>query len=106
MKMQGKLVVITGASSGAGRAIAIEFAKQGTRLVLAARRQQALDEVVAECQEFDATAHVHMTDTREAQSVHDLAKAAFEFGGCIDIWVNNAGVLAAGALDDIPAEVN
>jgi len=102
----GKLVVITGASSGAGRAIAIEFAKQGARLVLAARRQQALDEVVAECQEFGATAHVHMTDTREAQSVHDLAKAAFEFGGCIDIWVNNAGVLAAGALDDIPAEVN
>jgi short-subunit dehydrogenase len=103
---KGKLVVITGASSGAGRAIAIEFAKHGARLVLAARRQQALDEVAAECEELGSTAHVVLTDTREAQSVLNLAKAAFEFGECIDIWINNAGVLAAGTLEDIPAEVN
>ncbi len=101
-----KLVVITGASSGAGRAIAIEFAKQGAKLVLAARRQQALEEVAAECHELGATTHVVQTDTGDALSIQDLAKAAIEFGGRIDIWINNAGVLAAGALEDIPAEVN
>jgi short-subunit dehydrogenase len=105
-KLKEKLVVITGASSGVGRAIAIEFAKHGARLVLAARRQQALDEVAAECEGLGATVRVVLTDTRDAQSLSHLAKAAFEFGGCIDIWINNAGVLAAGALDDIPAEVN
>ncbi len=104
--VKGKLVVITGASSGAGRAIAIEFAKHGARLVLAARRQHALDEIAAECEALGATVRVVLTDTKEAQSIHDLASAAFEFGGCIDIWINNAGVLAAGALENIPAEVN
>ena len=104
--VKGKMVVITGASSGAGRAIAIEFAKHGARLVLAARRQQALDEIATECKELGATVLVVLTDTKEAQSVHDLASAAFEFGGPIDIWINNAGVLAAGALENIPAEVN
>jgi short-subunit dehydrogenase len=104
--VNSKRVVITGASSGAGRAIAIEFAKQGAWLVLAARRQQALDEVSDECMILGATVRVVLTDTRNAQNVHDLAKTAFEFGGCIDIWINNAGVLAAGALEDIPAEIN
>jgi len=104
--VKGKLVVITGASSGAGRAIAIEFAKHGARLVLAARRQHALDEIAAECEALGATVRVVLTDTKEAQSIHDLASAAFEFGGCIDIWINNAGVLAAGPLENIPAEVN
>ena len=105
-KLGDKLVVITGASSGAGRAIAVEFAKYGTRLVLAARNQQALEEVAAECEEPGAKVLVIQTDTRDKKSIHDLAKNAFEYGGCIDIWINNAGVLAAGALEDIPAEVN
>ena len=101
-----KVVVITGASSGAGRAIAIEFAKHGSRLVLASRNEEALHEVAAECTELGSESRVVPTDTRESGSMKDLAKAAVEFGGKIDIWINNAGVLSAGAIDDVPAEVS
>ncbi len=101
-----KTVVITGASSGAGRAIAIEFAQKGHRLVLAARREEALLEVALECEGLGAGALVVVTDTREMYDVHQLAKKAAEWGGAIDVWVNNAGVLAAGEFDQIPAEVN
>jgi NAD(P)-dependent dehydrogenase (short-subunit alcohol dehydrogenase family) len=104
--ISGKVVVITGASSGAGRAMAIEFAKEGASLVLAARREEALQEVVTECNELGGDAVAIVTDTREMESVRDLANAAFRFGGVIDIWINNAGVLAAGALDEVPADVS
>ena len=98
--------MITGASSGAGRAMAVELALHGARLVLAARRKEALEEVVKECVELGATAIAVPTDTRHADEVQDLAKAAYHFSGGIDVWINNAGVLAAGALDEVPAEVS
>jgi len=105
-KMKGKTVVITGASSGAGRAMAAAFAAAGAQLVLAARRDEALNEVAAECKELGALAHIHVTDTRDAAQMKTLAAFAASLSGKVDVWVNNAGVLAAGALDEIPAEVN
>jgi short-subunit dehydrogenase len=105
-KAEGKVVVITGASSGAGRAIALELARQGAQLVLAARREEALSEVAEECKTVGGTAVTFVADVKEMLDLYQLAKKAVkEFGG-IDVWVNNAGVLAAGAFDDIPAEVN
>jgi short-subunit dehydrogenase len=103
--ISNKTVVITGASSGVGRAIAIEFAKQHAKLVLAARRQEALEEVAAECNALGAQTIVVPTDTRDAAGIHKLAEAA-AVRGAIDIWINNAGVLAAGAMDEVPSEVN
>lgn len=104
--LNGQLIVITGASSGAGRAIANEFAKYGSTLVLAARRVGALKEVADECTSLGATVHIMKADTRNALEVRDLARFASELRGSIDVWVNNAGVLAAGAMDDVPPEVN
>ena len=102
-----KTVVITGASSGAGRAIAIELARHGARLVLAARREEALEEVANECNELGGKAMVVVTDTRDAAAMQALATAASDFGdGVIHVWINNAGVLAAGALEEIPVSVN
>ncbi len=103
--LQDKVVVITGASSGVGRAMALELASHGARLVLAARREEALNEVVAECKDLGGTALAVVTDVRYADMVQELARAAFLFGGVIDVWINNAGVLAAGELEQTPAEV-
>lgn len=101
-----KVVVITGASSGAGRAMALELAKRGATLVLAARREEALTEVAADCAAFGSTTAIQVCDVKEMLSIHQLAKTAVEKFGRIDAWINNAGVLAAGAVDEIPAEVN
>src|SRR5688572_6752187 len=103
--LRNKTVVITGASSGAGRAIAIEFAKQHAKLVLTARRKEALEEVAMECNSLGAETMVVPTDTRDAAAVHELASTA-AVRGSIDIWINNAGVLAAGVMEEVPAEVN
>ncbi|HEY0066181.1 MAG TPA: SDR family oxidoreductase [Flavisolibacter sp.] len=104
--LSGKTVVITGASSGAGRAIAVELAKNGARLVLGARREQALEEVAAECRSLGGDAHAVVTDTRDAEAVHRLLRKALELDGKVDVWINNAGVLAAGELEQVPAAVN
>lgn len=104
--VRNKVVVITGASSGVGRAIALAFARKGARLVLAARRPEALNEVKENCIEFGALTITVPTDVTNAEQVRQLAATAFEFGGAIDVWVNNAGVLAAGGFTDTPIEVH
>jgi len=98
-----RLVVITGASSGVGRAMAIELAKCGVKLVLAARREEALREVATECEALGSETLVFPSDTREADAMRQLANAAAEFGGKIDVWINNAGVLAAGPRAAAPS---
>jgi short-subunit dehydrogenase len=104
--MHTKTIVITGASSGVGKAMALELAQHGAKLVLAARREKALDELVTECNELGAVATAVPADMRFVESIRQLAAKANEFGGSIDVWINNAGVLAMGALEEVPAEVN
>lgn len=104
--IKGKVVVITGASSGAGRAMALAFARKGAVLILSGRREKALQDAVADCQAFGARAIYVIADVTSAPEMRRLAKLAFEFGGQIDVWVNNAGVLAAGPFDETPVEVH
>lgn len=101
-----KTVVITGASSGAGRAAAMEFARHGAKIVLASRNLEALDEVKAQCREMGALALAVQTDVTDAEAMKKLAAIANEFGGSIDIWINNAGVLAAGEFTETPVAVH
>lgn len=105
-QMQTQTIVITGASSGVGKAMALELAQHGAKLVLAARREKALNELVAECNELGAVAIAVPADMRSVESIQQLAVKANEFGGAIDVWINNAGVLAAGPLEQVPTEVN
>lgn len=105
-RMDEKCVVITGASSGAGRAIAVTLAQRGCSLVLAARREEALKEVMEECATLGASVIYVVTDVKEASDQQRLASEAIRTFGRVDAWVNNAGVLAAGDFDEIPEEVN
>lgn len=105
-RLKDKVVVVTGASSGAGKAIAMAFAREGAKLVLAARREAALNETVEDCKEIGAEAISVVTDVTNARAVEELAQKAAEWGGSIDVWVNNAGVLAAGDFEVTPVQVH
>jgi short-subunit dehydrogenase len=87
----GLSIVITGASSGIGRAAARTFARLGARLTLAARRGELLDEVVGECEAFGSQAVAVVTDVAVPEEMTRLARAALDSFGAIDVWINNAG---------------
>lgn len=106
-RLEGAVVVITGASSGIGRAAAQAFARQRARVVLAARDEQALHEAAEECRAAGGEALVVPTDMTNSDSVEALASAAAEYGGGrIDVWINNAGVGAVGAFDETPLDAH
>jgi NADP-dependent 3-hydroxy acid dehydrogenase YdfG len=102
--VRGAVVVITGASSGIGRAAALAFAQKGASVVVAARREHALDTLVEECQQLGVSALAVPTDVTDADAVERLAQQAEERFGRIDVWINNAGVYLAGRFEDVPPE--
>ena len=104
LTLSGKTVVITGASSGVGRAAAEAFALEGCRLVLAARGEEALKETVDLCHDLGAIAMGVPTDVSKEEDVKNLVDKALEYNGRIDYWINNAGVMASGKFEEIPME--
>lgn len=98
--LRGKIVVITGASSGIGRAAALQFARAGSHVVLAARRVAALEEVAALCRERGGQAHVVPTDVTRDSDLQRLRDEALARWGRIDVWINNAGATYFARLDD------
>jgi NAD(P)-dependent dehydrogenase (short-subunit alcohol dehydrogenase family) len=99
------VVVITGASSGIGRATALAFAREGARVVLAARSVEALLDVARECEVLGGTALAVPTDVSIEPEVRDLARTAVDRFGRIDVWVNNAAVGAFARFEDTPSHV-
>ena len=99
-RLRGKVVVITGASSGIGRAAALEFAAAGCHVVLAARRVDALHDVAERCRRLGAAAHVVETDVTIESDIRRLRDVTLARWGRIDVWVNNAGTTYFARLDE------
>ncbi len=98
--LQGKVVLITGASSGIGRATAVEFHRAGSRVVVAARSKDKLDALAAELG-GDRVLAVKMDVTSESDRTLVLEKSREAFGS-IDVLVNNAGWASFGTVQRIP----
>ena len=90
--MNDKVALITGASSGIGRATAELFAEKGARIVVAARRQDELDSLVAEIESRGGTASALKTDVSQAADVKLMVDHAIKTFGRLDYAVNNAGI--------------
>lgn len=104
--LHNAVVVITGASSGIGRATALEFAREGAALFLAARDKQALHDVAEECHRCGGQARIVVADVTQSDAVARLAQTAIDTAGRIDVWVNNAGIGALGPFDEIPIDAH
>ncbi len=106
MTAEPRVVLVTGASSGIGRACALRFAGQGDRLVLLSRSAGTLAEVQRECQAAGASdVSVAVADVGSQEQVEAAVAAAVTAFGGIDVCVHAAAVAAYGRLEDIPADV-
>ena len=100
--LNNKVAIVTGASSGIGRASAKLFAQQGAKVVVAARRKNELDTLVTEIQQAGGEAQALVGDVCNESHAKELVDLALETFGCLDIAFNNAGTLCTlGATPDI-----
>ncbi|MBS3914246.1 MAG: SDR family oxidoreductase [Bacteroidetes bacterium] len=95
--MQKKVILITGASSGIGKQLALDYASKGFNLVLAARRTDLLVQVKSECEIWGVKCKVFAIDLEQAHSIPDFATQALAAFGRIDILINNAGISQRGS---------
>ncbi|MBT3267606.1 3-oxoacyl-[acyl-carrier-protein] reductase [Candidatus Poribacteria bacterium] len=90
--LEGKVALVTGASRGIGRAVALAFAAQGADVALCARTEEALEQVAGEVRELGRQALVQVVDVRDAASADAATAATVDTLGRLDILVNNAGI--------------
>ncbi len=103
-EIKNKVVIITGASSGLGEATARRLAKNGAKLMLAARREDRLKALVAALEKEGGTAQYQITDVTDRAQVEALAKATLDAYGRIDVLVNNAGLMPLSPLDEVKVD--
>lgn len=101
-ELNGKVIVITGASSGFGKGAALKFASEGADLVLGARRKKLLKQVADECEGHGVRAITVECDVSEQSDVEALAESALDEFGRFDVWINDAGVAAYGEFEKVP----
>jgi short-subunit dehydrogenase len=102
--MSAGAIVITGASSGIGRATALRLSRRQMKLVLVSRRGDALEQLAAECRSHGSEAIAVAADVTDADALEAVAgRASIEFGR-IDAWINCAAVATYGHLESVPLD--
>ncbi|MFC5971111.1 SDR family oxidoreductase [Halomarina salina] len=103
--IDGSVAIVTGASAGIGSATARALAAEGVHVVLAARREERLDELAADVEsKYDVETLTVPTDVRDEDAVDALVDATVERFGRLDLLVNNAGLARGSAVEDLTTE--
>mgnify|MGYP001545161104 FL=1 len=103
--LEGRVAVVTGASSGIGEACAIAFVEKGARVVLAARRAERLSTLVERLEAMGGEALAVTTDVTREADVDNLFAKALERFGTVDVLLNNAGIADSTPVDEMPLEL-
>lgn len=94
LHLKGKVVVITGAGSGIGREIAMEFAREGVdKVAICGRNEKKLEVTKERLKELGAECYIQSVDMKDADQIESFAAATYEKYGAINIWINCAGTL-------------
>lgn len=99
--IEGKVVIITGASSGIGEAVAKHLTAQGAKVSLAARRREKLDQIVQDIEQAGGAAKAFITDVTKKDDVDALVKNTLEAFGRVDVIFNNAGLMPLSRLENL-----
>ncbi|MGY4691543.1 SDR family oxidoreductase [Salibacterium sp. K-3] len=102
--LNDKVVLMTGASSGIGEGTAKELADNGAKLVLAARREERLQELTEEIKQSGGDAVYKVTDVTSREQLQELAQTALDQYGRIDVLVNNAGLMPLSFMDKLKVD--
>lgn len=111
LQLSGKVVAITGGATGIGRAIAMEFLKEGACVAVCGRSTDKLDKFICETERFAGNVFCSRADVTDEAAMEKFADAAVQKFGRLDIWINNAGIginkpLLDYTLDDYDAVMN
>jgi short-subunit dehydrogenase len=104
-KLAGLRVLVTGASQGIGRALVVEAARRGMRVLAAARSQPLLDELAAEIRKANGAVETVVADVTKPEDRQAMVDAAVRHFGGLDILINNAGIGATGHFMDSDPEI-
>src|SRR5512143_3013156 len=99
---RGQVVIVTGASAGIGRALALQLAGQGAKVAIAARRAERLEQVAVECRQRGGEVLVLPTDVSDETQCKALIDRTVSPFGRLDMLINNAGLAVSGLLEDFP----
>lgn len=99
---RGQVVIVTGASAGIGKALALLLAGQGAKVVIAARRAERLEEIASECRLLGAEVLVVPTDVADEAQCKALVERTLAVFGRLDMLICNAGLAASALFDDFP----
>jgi NADP-dependent 3-hydroxy acid dehydrogenase YdfG len=98
--MNGKVCIVTGASSGIGRAAAILFAKNNARVVAVGRNVEELKKLQTEAQTADRNVTIQIADARDSTQIEKLVSDTADAFGQIDVLVNAAGIIMNGSIEN------